>query len=39
MARQSRGLVVLTEGVLAILCLEGVDVDRSIGGLRRDILV
>lgn len=39
MARQPRGLVILTEGILSVFCFEGVYMDGSIGGLSGDILV
>lgn len=39
MARQSRRLVVLTEGILAVFGLERVYVDGPIGRLRSDVFV
>ena len=39
MAGQPRGLVVLAERVLTVFGPERVDVDGSVGGLGRDVLV
>lgn len=39
MTGEARGFVIMTEGILPVLCLEGVYVDRSIGGLRSNVFI
>lgn len=39
MASQTRGFIVVTEGILAVFCFERVNVHRSIGRLRSNVFV